>query len=251
MRPPHEKRAFFTWIRRARGPAVTAKFAVLLFLIGAVTKAAAQAPQPAPAPPPCNSFPMQQNAHLSARQKFCYYAENKAFTGSAIFGAAFFSAVGPLWNKQVGGAPEFSGFGARFGTRYTQGLAKSTGAMIAGILNREDPRSRTPRSRRVTGFWRRTGSALLSTVWTSRDDGTKGIAFSHIAGAFASGFVALAWTPDPENNVGNAFKMSGTAFGGYIAASLFNEFGSDALGFLGRAFGGSAAKPAPPKANKP
>lgn len=212
----------------------------------------ASPPPLAPSPPPCGSYSLNGSVHLTAKQKLCFYGEQRVLTGSAIFGAAFFSMVSPQVATMTNSPPEPGGFWRRFGTRYAQGLTKSTADTLVGILNREDPRSNPPpdpaddHSHRAQkpGFGPRLGSALLRTVWTHRDSGRDFLALSHFAGAFSSGFVGMAWTPDPQNTVGEAFKRSGTAFGGYIASSIFTEFQPDIFTLFGRVFFRAPKKPA-------
>jgi hypothetical protein len=57
---------------------------------------------------------------------------------------------------------------------------------------------------------------------------------AHVIGSLASGFVQMAWLPDPENTYGNALKGSASALGGYVAYSVFSEFQGDLWKFLGR-----------------
>ena len=193
-----------------------------------------------PPEPPCNSYFLKKDATLTFKQKSCYFAQNKIVTGSGLFGAAFFGAMAQLQDSPKEWPLGADGFGRRMGTRYAQGLAKSTGAYLAGALNHEDPRPRpmTSTDGAKPSFGRRLGHALLRTVWTARDPGHRdSIALSTIGGCFASGFVGRAWTPDRQNTLGQAFIRTGTAFGGNIANSVFAEFQPDLSGLLGKVMG--------------
>jgi hypothetical protein len=202
--------------------------------------------QPAPVAG-CDSYTTQVIPQLGLKRKACIYRDN-LFTGSAVFGAAFFGAMAQLRDQPPEWPQGAEGFGRRFGTRYTQGMVKSTGSFLFGALNHEDPRPHAPANPDChghppkTGFWPRTGSALLRVAWTHRDNCTDGIAVSHFAGALSSGFVGMAWTPGPENTVGQAFVRSGTSFGGDVASSLFSEFQGDIFGLFGRMFGSGKPK---------
>ena len=48
-----------------------------------------------------------------------------------------------------------------------------------------------------------------------------------LVGAFSSGFVGMAWTPDPINTTANALVRTGTAMGGVLAGSMWKEFQPD------------------------
>jgi hypothetical protein len=178
-------------------------------------------------PPPCNSYTMKQASRLTWHQKFCYYTENRVLTGSAVFGSLFFGGVAQLRHDPEEWRQGADGYGRRVGTRYAQGLAKSTTEFLFGAINHEDPRSRppvdmdAPDTRTIKA---RLGAALLRTIWTHRDTGRDGIAISRIAGAFSSGFIGNAWYPDRLATTGQAFARTGSAFGGYVINNLFSEF---------------------------
>lgn len=238
----------------------------LLFVV-LVSSARAQTPAPpatSPQPkddllnaPLCNSYRLSEQAPLSAKQKVCYFGHNKVVSGSGLFGAAFFAGIAqwrrdpPDWQQGA------SGFGRRFGTRYAQGLTKSTAELLFGWW--EDPRPHPPVQMPTAAvpfphvhrysnqsLGGRLGRALLRVVWTHYDSGHDGIAFSRIGGALSSGLVGRAWTPDPGNTWGQVFVRTGSAFGGYAASSTFNEFQPDLAKLLGAVFG-QRKPPQPPK----
>ena len=195
-------------------------------------------------PPPCNSYIIENEQKLTFRQKFCYYANNKVLTGSAIFGGLFFSGVAQARRDPKEWEQGVEGYARRFGSRYAQGLTKSTAEFLAGAINHEDPRSHPPSEvKRANNFGARLGGALLRTVWTHRDSGGNFIAFSRVAGAFASGFVGNAWYPDRLATTQEAFKRTGSAFGGYVMNSVFSEFQSDIFRLFRRMMGLAPKKP--------
>ena len=207
-------------------------------------------------PPPCSSYTMNKAPKLTWRQKFCYYSENRVLTGSAVFGSLFFGAVAQFRHDPQEWGQGVEGYGRRVGTRYAQGLAKSTAEFLVGAINHEDPRAHPPvdigaaNPHLKSTFKGRLGSALLRTVWTHRDPPYKdGIAFSRIAGALSSGFVGNAWYPDRLTTPGQAFARTGSAMGGYVINSLFSEFQPEVFGLVRKMLGlGSKKQPA---ANKP
>ena len=201
-----------------------------------------------PPEPGCDAYTMDSIPVLGLKRKGCFYRD-RLLTGSAMFGAGFFAAMAQLRHDPKEWPQGADGFGRRFGTRYAQGIAKSTGSFLVGALNHEDPRPHPPvipgcahNHVAKTGFLPRTGDALLRTVWAHRDNCSDGIALSHFAGALSSGFIGRAWIPDRSNSIGQAFSRSGTAFGGDVAASVFSEFQGDIFGFFGRMFGSGKPK---------
>jgi len=218
-----------------------------LFMLS-LAPAFAQEPAPAWSPPPkphCDSFSMQHEPQMTFEEKACYYGA-QLFTPSAIFGAAFFGSISMAEHSPAEWPQGAQGFGDQFGTRYTQGMVKSTGTFLVGALLHEDPRPKPPYDLgcpdhehiQHTQFWPRLGSSLLRVVWTHNDQTcTDRIAFSRLAGSLSSGFVQRAWLPRSQNTLGNAFLGSASALGGYAAESVFTEFQGDLFGWLGKMFG--------------
>ena len=208
-----------------------------------------------PRPAACLAYTLQiQTAPLTSHQKFCYFLQNKAFTPSAIFGAAFSAGYAQLTNnpKEWGGGTK--GYAERFATRYAQGLTKSTTESFVGMLDHEDPRLHASSEAgtmlsRPSRIMPRLGQALLNSVWTPRDpfpDGSRrsnSLSYSRIAGSLASGFIGMSWTPDRINTVGQAFGRTGTGFAGYAATSVWTEFQPDVVSLTGRLIGQRRPKP--------
>jgi hypothetical protein len=193
---------------------------------------------------------MNKASKLTWRQKFCYYSENRVLTGSGVFGSLFFGAVGQLRHDPEEWGQGVEGYGRRVGTRYAQGLTKSTAEFLFGAINHEDPRSRPPVSMDAPDprtIKARLGAALLRTIWTHRDTGHDGIAFSQIAGALSSGFVGNAWYPDRLATTRQAFARTGSAFGGYVMNNLFSEFQPELFRAVRKMLGMAPKNPSQPK----
>ena len=162
---------------------------------------------------------------MSRTDKVCYWW-TQSFNAQMIFGAAFNTALDPVTNgatnKYWGQGVE--GFSRRFGTRVTQSMAKGTGQAVVGALFREDPRFYPSRKEK---FWPRVGFALTHTLIVKNDDGNQRFSFGRAAGAFASGFSGMAWTPDPINTPRDALVRTGTSMGGVVAGSFWKEFQPD------------------------
>ncbi len=171
---------------------------------------------------------------MSTKDKACYWWTN-SFNATMIFGAAFNTALDPIFNgstnKYWGQGAE--GFGRRFGTRVTQSMVKGTGQAVVGAMFREDPRFYPSRKQ---GFWPRFGFAVAHTIIVKNDSGREQLSAGRIAGAFSSGFVGMAWTPDPINTPQAALERSGTAMGGVLAGSLWKEFQPDVMKLVSSMF---------------
>jgi hypothetical protein len=203
-----------------------------------------------------NSYRLQeQAAPLSFGQKAGYFRQNKLFSASSLFGAAFFGEIANIRQSPPEWKKGWTGLGRRAGTRYAQSLSKSTAEFVFGLL--EDPRPNPPPQPMVrrNGVWQpnprihdhrasakfgpRLGRALLTVVWTHYDSGSDGIAFSRIGGAVASGVTGIGWTPASTNTWGQVGIRTGTAFGGYAAGAIFHEFQPDVTKLLARLTGQS------------
>jgi hypothetical protein len=162
---------------------------------------------------------------MSGKDKACYWWTN-SFNAQMLFGAAFNTALDPIFN---GNSDPYWGQGARgfskrFGTRVAQSMTKGTGQALVGALFKEDPRFYVSRK---DGFWPRFSFAVSHTFIVKNDNGHEHLSVGRLAGAFSSGFVGMAWTPGPINTTQNALIRSGTAMGGILAGSLWKEFQPD------------------------
>src|SRR5271169_1689903 len=204
------------------------------------TPPADEVPKTDPLPPPdCNSYTIASVPSLNFKQRACFWG-SQLFTGSAVSGAALWSAVGVLRHKPEEWPQDLNGFGRQFGTRYTQSMVKSTATFIAGTITREDPRPDPPSVHgcpHPTTVKGRIGQSLKRTVWSYRETEMNSCggrpAPGRLIGSFASGFVQLAWLPPSQNNLTTALLGTGTAFGGYIGDSLISEFQGDIFRIVG------------------
>jgi hypothetical protein len=182
---------------------------------------------------------------MSNKDKACYWWTN-SFNAEMIFGAAFNTALDPIFNgstdKYWGQGAE--GFARRFGTRMAQSMVKGTGQALVGGIFKEDPRFYVSRKQ---GFWPRFGFAVAHTIIVKNDNGREQLSAGRIAGAFSSGFVGMAWTPGPINTTQAALERTGTAMGGVLAGSLWKEFQPDVMKLVSNVF---RKPPKTPKADE-
>jgi hypothetical protein len=209
---------------------------VALALLG--RSAVAVKAQEAPEPPVCNSYRLQKTitenpSKLLFKQRLCLYGD-KLVTGQAVFGSAFFSGVAQFRDDPVEWGQGMKGYSRRFGTRYAQGVAKTTGEFVVSSIIREDPRYDLSRDRT---FWKRTGHAFASMVVVKNVDGQRRPALSKFAGAASSGLAGMAWYPDRLNRPVDVLSRTGSAYGGYLGSALFQEFQADIFHMVGKMFG--------------
>jgi len=196
-------------------------------------------------PPVCNSYRLQktvteQPKDLLFKQRFCLYAD-KLVTGQALFGSAFFAGVAQFRDDPVEWGQGTKGYLRRFGSRYAQGVAKSTGEFVFSSIIREDPRYDLSTDR---AFWKRTGHAFTRMFVTRNVDGNMRPALSKFGGAASSGAIGLAWYPGRLNHPADVVSRSASAFGGYLGSNMFEEFKDDIFHVLGKMFG-SDKSPSP------
>jgi len=182
---------------------------------------------------------------MSYKDRGCYWWTH-SLNAQMIFGAAFNSALDPIFNNSTNAywGQGAEGFARRFGTRVSQSMAKGTGEALVGMVFHEDPRFYESRKER---FWPRLGFALTHTLIVKNNESGKGqFSAGRVAGAFSSGFAGMAWTPDQINTPRDALVRSGTSMSGVLAGSLFKEFQPDLMHLVSSIF----RKPPPNPENK-
>lgn len=216
-----------------QGKAVSKYLGLILALL-IPASSAAQSDDPEKDLPPAFHCGDRNDLRMSGKDKACYWWTN-SFNAQMLFGAAFTTALDPIFN---GSSDPYwgqgaTGFSKRFGTRVAQSMTKGTGQALVGALFKEDPRFFVSRKQ---GFWPRFGFALAHTLIVKNDNGRQQLSAGRLAGAFSSGFVGMAWTPGPINSVDNALVRTGTAMGGVLAGSLWTEFQPDVMKLVSSMF---------------
>lgn len=209
------------------------------------SSAPSETPKPAPYSPAkqeCNAYFLGQQQGYSTKQIWCYYA-TQLFTPSATAGAAFWAELSQVQSSPPEWGQGTVGYAKRFGTNYAQAVTKQTGAFLTNLVLRNDPRMFPSPDK---GGWRRTKHFILN-IFTASPRAAPGqsLRFSPawIIGSLGSGFIGNAWYPNSVSTVGDGLKRSGTALGGALGGSFYQEFGPDVLHLVQKLF--TPKKPAP------
>lgn len=176
----------------------------------------------------CDAFDIQAVPELSWKQRTCLYRA-RLLSKSFPIRAALFSAVSELRKNDIKN-PGIEDFTHRVATYYARRTAQSTGELLAGYLNHEDPRYHPSMEH---GVWRRTRSALLSVMVMKDIDGGSRMAFAPIAGAFGSGMVSVACYRY-HNSFDDGLRRSATAYSFYFGTAILREFRPELTGLMPR-----------------
>lgn len=216
----------------------------------------------------CNSYFIQKTlsgqmdngagaANLSFKQRSCIYG-GKLISGQAFFGPIFMGGVAQFQDDPIEWGQGTKGYLRRVGSRYAQGVAKSTGEYVFAWVLRENPRYEPSQDRK---FWKRFGHAFGRAFVVDHLDGhcytgsspvsdstskrcARWPAISRLVGASSSGVVGLAWYPDRLNHPDQVVVRGASAYGGYVASAIFSEFQADVFRLLGKMMGSDNGKPA-------
>jgi hypothetical protein len=217
-------------------------FAIPIALLMMALPALGQKPEQVDRPfetrkPVCVSLFLKQDFRLNTKQEFCDFAQNRVFTLSGTFGAAFSAGYSQITERSQDRGKGTTGYSTRFGEDMAQSAFKSTGTLLGGFILHEDPRPDPPylvlrHSNEPKGFWQRSRHAVSRVLLsyqcvkdcTTEQDIKRRFGFSHVAGAFASGFSSELWAPDRLNDPWRAIRRSGSAYATTFGSSFFSEF---------------------------
>jgi hypothetical protein len=144
--------------------------------------------------------------------------------------ASFMSGYAQLRNNPHVEGQGFEEFGRRMGVFYARRTAQSTGELLAGYFNHEDPRYRPSAQE---GAWKRTRSALLSIVINKDTSGENRLALAPIAGSLGSGLVSIPLY-QRNNQISDGFNRAEFTYSTYFARALLREFQPDLALFASR-----------------
>jgi len=176
----------------------------------------------------CKPLDLLTAKELSFQQRACLYGQkllSKGTLGRGVFVSAFAQARNSSGDSSDG----MSEFARHFSTYYARRAAQSTGELLAGYLNHEDPRFHSSQEH---GFWNRTRSAFAGVLITSSEDGGSRPALAPLAGALGSGLVGEAFS-STHNGWEDGFRRTGFSYSTYFATAFFREFQPELSSYAG------------------
>jgi hypothetical protein len=120
-------------------------------------------------------------------------------------------------------------FARHFSVFYARRTAQSTGELLAGYLNHEDPRFHPSQEH---GFRNRTRSAFAGVLITSSEGGGSRPALAPLVGALSSGLVGQAFSRT-HNAWEDGFRRTGFSYSTYFATAFFREFQPELSSYAG------------------
>jgi hypothetical protein len=121
--------------------------------------------------------------------------------------------------KEWGGGAE--GYGKRIGDAYAQQFIRGTLEYGLSAALHEDNRYFVSSQ---TGFFRRTRSAVLSTLLARHDSGNQSFSFSRIGSAAGAAFISRAWQPRSITSAGDGAVSFGISIGSDMGFNVLREF---------------------------
>ncbi|MFL6462823.1 MAG: hypothetical protein ACJ73N_00245 [Bryobacteraceae bacterium] len=167
----------------------------------------------------CKPLELLTAKELTFHQRTCFYGQ-KLLSKGMLGRATLFNGFAQFRNSPDMKDDGLNEFARRFSIYYARRTAQSTGELLAGYLNHEDPRFRLSQEH---GFWKRTRSAIANVLVTTNQDGNSRPALAPIAGAFGSGLVGVACYRT-NNTWEDGFRRTGFSYSTYFATALFREF---------------------------
>ena len=177
----------------------------------------------------CKPLELLSAKELTFHQRTCLYSQ-KLLSKGFLARAAVFSAYAEVRNNPNMKDDGISQFAHRFSVYYARRTAQSTGELLAGYLNHEDPRIRVSQEH---GFWNRTRSTFASVLVTPTENGGSRPALAPIAGAFGSGLAGVALYR-AHNSWEDGFRRTGVSYSTYFATAFFREFQPELSGYAAR-----------------
>lgn len=175
----------------------------------------------------CKRLDLLTAKELTFQQRACIYSQRLLSKGM-LGRTTLLSAMAQVRNNPDS-SDGLSEFARHFSVYYARRTAQSTGEVLAGYLNHEEPRFHVSQEH---GFWNRTRSAFANVLMTTNEDGNSRPALAPIAGAFGSGLVGEACSRT-HNIWGDGFRRTGFSYSTYFATAFFREFQPELSSYAG------------------
>jgi hypothetical protein len=138
------------------------------------------------------------------------------------FAAAGASAgIGQWRNRPEEWGQGAAGFGRRYASAFGEHVTLTTITYGVSAVLHEDNRYFRSED---TGFRSRLFYAVSSTFMARRDDGTRRISISRIAGFVGAAFISRSWQPSSTNSFGNGVGNLGSSVGVAVGFNVAREF---------------------------
>jgi hypothetical protein len=177
---------------------------------------------------PLRSLTNHERAELYVRQSFT--------TPGIYVKTAFFSIGDQINNSPPAWGSGFEGFARRFASRQGQFVVQNSFSAAGNAMLGYEPRYDRCR---CSGFWRRSGHALLRDFLTyNRTEKELRPQIPLFAAAFGAGVVAGTWKPHDASLVAEGYRSVITQAGFGFLANWVGEFAPDAKRILRKKKGG-------------
>jgi len=159
-------------------------------------------------------------SRITQEERFHDYVKHM-FSAESVLRAAVGSGIDQAADAPHEWGQGAEGYGERFANCYGQHIVRSTLLYGSSAALHEDNRYFLSGE---SGFWRRFKYAVASTFLARRDDGSRGLSFSQIGSATASGFISREWQPPSTSGPAHAVSAIGTTFGVDVGLNVAREF---------------------------
>ncbi len=171
---------------------------------------------------PVPAKPAAQNEPLTLRDRLSEYRQS-TFAPLALVYPAAVAGYDQLTNYPKEWQQGGEGYGKRLASSYGGLVIDNTISFGVAALDREDLHY-VPSSYPKKAIFKRAGYAIAHTFVSRRDVGGDTFAWSRVAGAYGSGFIANEWFPERRSNLHNAVYLGTFNLAGDFGSNLLREF---------------------------
>jgi hypothetical protein len=154
------------------------------------------------------------------------YGMKAAVRPTDFFQTALGSGIAQWRNAPYEWGQGWDAYGERYASRFAQHLVKRSITSAIQMADGEDPR-RIRSERR--GLRNRAVDSVKYSFVAQRDDGTRGFAYSRVAGSYAGAFISRQWHPARQHTFTAGVAAGTISLGVEVGMSVLNEFMPDIL----------------------